>query len=207
MKNIKKLFISGAAFLFLSFTANAQKGTLKFDLNYNYSVPLSSFKSDLIKENSPRGARGSIMYSFTDKLSAGIESGYQDYYQKYPRDIYSTGKTEQVSAVLTNSIQTTPLLVKAKYSLSNGSAIKPYISLGAGANLIDFNQYFGEFGNGNTNVGFIGEGGLGVSIPFGKTKASGIDIGATYDYAPYNKYGYHDLNSVNLKAGVYFPLH
>lgn len=206
MKNIKKLFVTGAAFLILSLTANAQKGALKFDLNYNYSVPTSGFKNDLIKDNSPRGARGSLMYSFTDKLSAGIESGYQDYYQKYPRDIYSTGKTEQVSAVLINSIQTIPLLIKAKYLLANESAIKPYISLAAGANLIDFKQYFGEFGSSQTNVGFIGEGGLGVMIPFGKTKAAGIDIGATYDYAPYNKYGYNGLNSVNLKAGIYFPL-
>jgi len=207
MKNIKKIFVSGIAFLILSLTANAQKGTLKFDLNYNYSLPVSGFKSDIIKDNSPRGARGSILYSFTDKLSAGIESGYQDYYQKYPRALYSTGKTEQVSAVLTNSIQTTPLLIKAKYSLLNGAAIKPYVSLAAGANMIDFKQYFGEFGSSETSFGFIGEGGLGVMIPFGKTKSSGIDIGATYDYAPYNKHGYNDLNSVNLRAGIYFPLH
>lgn len=207
MKNIKKIFVSGIAFLILSLTANAQKGTLKFDLNYNYSLPVSGFKSDIIKDNSPRGARGSILYSFTDKLSAGIESGYQDYYQKYPRALYSTGKTEQVSAVLTNSIQTTPLLIKAKYSLLNGAAIKPYVSLAAGANMIDFKQYFGEFGSSETSFGFIGEGGLGVMIPFGKTKSSGIDIGATYDYVPYNKHGYNDLNSVNLRAGIYFPLH
>jgi len=114
--------------------------------------------------------------------------------------------TQDISAVLSNSIQTTPVLLKAKYFLTPSSYIKPYISLAAGANLIDFKQYFGEFGNSSTSVGFRAQGGLGLLIPFKKTSASGINIGASYDYAPYKKNGYKDLNSVNLQAGVVIEL-
>ena len=198
--------MAASAMMLLPFFAHAQKGTLHLNLNYNYGIPLGSFKSDLVSNNSPRGARGSLMYSFTDKLSAGIESGYQDFYQKYPRALYSVSKSQEVSAVLSNSIQTTPLLAKAKYELTNTGFIKPYVSLAAGANMIDFNQYFGEFGKEQTSIGFLAQGGLGVVIPFGKSSRSGINIGASYDYAPYSKNGYNNLNTFNVQAGVVIPI-
>lgn len=194
--------------MFFTLPAAAQKGTLQFNINYNYSIPVSGFKSDLISNNSSRGATGGLMYSFTDKLSGGLSVGYQDYYQKYARAIYPLSKTQDISAVLSNSIQTTPFLLKAKYALlSNNSFIVPYVSLGAGANAIDFKQYFGEFGSGQTNVGFLAQGGLGLMIPFRKFSASGVNIGGTYNYAPYKKFGYNDLNSVNFQAGLVVNLH
>ena len=146
------------------------------------------------------------MYSLTDRLSAGFESGYQDYYQKYPRETYKLSNSQEVSAVLTNSIQTTPLLLKAKYFLLPTGVVKPYVSLGAGANIISFRQYLGEFGSGPTSVGFLGQGGLGVMIPFNKYGGSGINVGGSYEYAPYKKNGYDNLNSINLHAGVVFPI-
>jgi hypothetical protein len=205
MKKIKKLFV---AFVLIccAFSAKAQQGTLKLGLNYNYSFPISGFKNDLISNQSPRGFMGELMYSFNNQLSGGLLFGFQDYYQKYPRNIYHLSSTQDISAVLSNSIQTTPVLLKAKYFLTPSSYLKPYVSLAAGANLIDFKQYFGQFGTSATNVGFRAQGGLGVLIPFKKTSPSGINIGATYDYAPYKKNGYKDLSSVNLQAGVVIEL-
>ena len=201
MKKIK-IIIAVLSAICLSHPAMAQQGTLKLDLNYNYSLPEGGFKSGLVNDNSSRGFMGALMYSFSDKLSAGLAFGYQDYYQKYPRAVYSTSKTQDISAVLTNSIQQTPLLLKAKYFPLTASYLKPYISLGAGANVIQFDQYLGEFGGGQTNVGFRTQGGLGLLIPFSKFSSSGVNLGANYDYAPYNKFGYSNLNSLNIQAGV-----
>ncbi len=205
MKKIKELLIVGIIFC-CAFSAKAQQGTLKFGLNYNYSFPVSGFKNDIISNNSPRGFMGELMYSFNNKLSGGLLFGFQDYYQKYPRAIYHLSNTQDISAVLSNSIQTTPVLLKAKYFLTPSSYIKPYVSVGAGANIIDFKQYFGEFGSSTTNVGFRAQGGLGVLVPFKKTSTSGINIGASYDYAPYKKNGYKDLSSANIQAGIVFEL-
>lgn len=205
-KNFKKIIGALAILLCFALPASAQKGVVKFDLNYNYSFPLSSFKNDLVSNNSPRGFMAGVLYNFSDKLSGGVGFGFQDYYQKYSRQLYHLSNTQDISAVLSNSIQQTPVLVKAKYFPGSGSFLKPYISVGAGANIIDFKQYFGEFGSSQTNVGFRGEAGVGVMIPFKKTGSSGINIGATYDYAPYNKYGYKDLSSANIQAGVVIPL-
>jgi outer membrane protein W len=205
MKNIITVILAVSAFI-LSLAANAQKGTLQLNLSYNYSMPAGAFKSDLVNDNSPRGGRGSIMYSFSNRLSAGLESGYQDYYQKYSRELYALPGSQDVSAVLSNSIQTTPVLLKAQYFLLPTAAVKPYVSVGAGANLVNFRQYLGEFGSSSASVAFLAHGGAGVMVPFSQRRTTGVTIGASYEYAPYNKNGYHNLNTINLHAGVVFPL-
>jgi len=207
MKNLRALVVVFVAIL-ITQSVKAQDKSLKLDVNYNYSIPLSGFKNDLVSESSPRGFMAGLMYSFNEKISGGLSFGFQDYYEKFPRALYSLGKTQEVSAVITNSIQLTPILLKAKYFLASkpGATIQPYLSLGAGANMIDFKQYFGQFGNSQTSVGFRAQGGAGLMIPFKKSGSSGINIGATYDYAPYKKNGYKDLSSVNFQAGVVIEL-
>jgi hypothetical protein len=206
MKRIKKIIVGVCVMMCFALTANAQKRPLKLDLNYNYSIPFSGFKNDLVSNGSPRGFKAGLIYSFSDQLSAGLSFGFQDYYQKYPRAIYNLNKTQQISAVISNSIQTTPVLLKATYFPKPSTFLKPYVSLGAGANIIDFKQYYGEFGNSQSNVGFHAQGGLGLMIPFKKTSTSALNLGATYDYTPYKKNGYKDLNSVNIQAGIVIEL-
>ncbi len=202
MKKIKILFLPLIAVLFFAGNADAQKGDLRLDLKYNYSLPVSGFNKDLISNISPRGFEGAIMYQFNDRWSGGLDIAYQDYYQKYPRGIYAQSKTQTVSAVITNSIQTTPVMLKGQWvPVENTARIKPYISLGAGANLVNFDQYLGQFASGGTSVNFIGQAGLGVNIPFDKAGNYAFTIGSNYNYAPYKKYGYKDLSSVNFQAG------
>ena len=204
----KNIIVSCLLVVSILFTQSliAQKNPLTLELNYNYSMPLSGFKSDLVSNSSPRGFRGSIMYPFNSKIAAGVQFGFQDYYQKYARGTYHSGPSQDISAVISNSIQTTPIIVKAKYYPLTESYVKPYISAGAGGNLVNFKQYFGEFGSTQTNFGFLAEAGVGVMVPFKKMSTSGFFIGGTYDYAPYNKNGYKDLNSINFQAGVNFEI-
>lgn len=202
MKRIKIFILPLIALLFFAGNVNAQKGDLILDLKYNYSLPVGGFNKDLISNSSPRGFEGAIMYQVNDRWSAGLGFGYQDYYEKFPRDIYSTSKTEDISAVITNSIQTTPIMLKAQWTpVENTARIKPYLSLGAGANIVNFDQYLGQFASGGASVNFIGQAGLGVKIPFDKIGNYAFTIGSNYNYAPYKKYGYKDLSSVNVQAG------
>jgi len=188
--------------------ANAQKGEWKLNLNYNYSLPLGSFKNDIISKSSPWGFSGDFMYGIDNRFSVGIYGGYQDFYQKYPRDLYQTDNHEVTSAVLSNSIQTIPVLVKGKFMPlgEKHAPVQPYLSLGAGVSLINFSQYLGEFGGTSTNGGFMAQGGAGVMIPFGRYSIAGLSLGADYNYIAYNKYGYNNLGNLGLHAGVYFPL-
>ncbi len=70
---------------FITISAKAQDGKLKLHLNYNYSIPVGGFNSDLVSNSSPRGFNGSLMYTFNNKWEGGLSVGYQDYYQKYGR--------------------------------------------------------------------------------------------------------------------------
>ena len=115
MKNIKTIITLLIIPLCFSLPATAQTQSLKLDLNYNYSIPTGNFKRDIISNSSSSGFMGSLMYPFSDKWSVGLAYGFQDYYQKYPRALYHLSKTQDISAVVSNSVQTTPIMVKAKY--------------------------------------------------------------------------------------------
>lgn len=112
MKKRVSILMATALLLATSATVYAQKGNVKADLNYNYSMPLGDFKNNTISNGSPRGGSVNIMYSLSNKLAIGGGTGFQDYYQKYPRAIYKTGDNETTSAVLSNSIQSVPLMEK-----------------------------------------------------------------------------------------------
>jgi len=189
-------------------TAVAQKGEVKFDINYNYSLPMGNFKNNIISNGSAGGANGELMFGLSNTLSVGGGLGFQDYYQKYPRAVYQTGSTEATSGVLSNSIQTIPLLAKITYSPLGGKAgfIQPYITGGAGISFVNFQQYLGEFGGTYNATSFAAQAGAGVFIPFGKLSAAGVRLGADYNYVPYNKEGFGSLNTLDIRAGVYFPL-
>ncbi|HWB26633.1 MAG TPA: outer membrane beta-barrel protein [Chitinophagaceae bacterium] len=208
MKRKLKIIIATLVLGAVSATGRAQKGDVKFNLDYNYSMPMGNFKNNIISNASPRGGTGEIMYSLSNKVAIGGLAGYQDYYQKYPRALYKTGPNETTSAVLTNSIQSIPVMAKVNYMPlgSSGAPVQPYLSGAAGFTFIGFKQYLGEFGSSDNAVSFAAKAGAGVFIPFGKLSAAGVSVGADYNYVPYNKNGFGSLNSLNVHAGVYFPL-
>jgi outer membrane protein with beta-barrel domain len=187
---------------------NAQRGQVKINLQYSYAMPLGSFKNDVISNNSPRGVTGDILYNLNNKLSLGLGLGFQDFYQKYPRDLYKTGANETTSAVLSNSVQIMPVLAKAELYPLGGkrAAVQPYITAGAGLGVISFTQYLGEFGGTDNSASLMLQGGAGLSIPFSNTGNSGFKIGANYNMVSYNKNGFNNFNNVNFQAGVFFPL-
>jgi hypothetical protein len=208
MKKILNIVVVTLLLMAASVSVHAQKGDVKFNLNYNFSMPMGNFKDNIISDGSPRGATGEIMYSLSNKLAIGGAFGFQDYYQKYPRAVYKTGTNETTSAVLSNSIQTVPIMARLNFTpLGNSSSpVQPYISGGAGFSFVGFKQYLGEFGSADNSVSFAVQAGAGFFIPFGKLSASGFKLGADYSYMPYNKNGFGSLNTLNLHAGVYFPL-
>src|SRR6266540_1078215 len=92
------------------FSVQAQERELQFDINYNISIPGGSFKTDAVDKTSFRGWTANLLYNVTDKISIGLGTGFQDFYQKFPRAVYKLQEGGEVSAVITNSIQTIPIL-------------------------------------------------------------------------------------------------
>ena len=209
MKKLAIVLSVLASVLITSGTFAQANNKWKLQLGYNVSAPLGSFKNDFISNTSFRGGVGEISYTINPKVSVGLASGYQDYYQKYGRGVYHTQGNEMVSAVISNSMQIVPVLLKGTFSPMGNttSSIKPYVSAGAGVNMVNYRQYLGEFPTSDASGAFAAQAGLGVLVPFNKNDSNtGFKLGGTFNYTAYNKNGISNLNSVGVNAGVVFNL-
>jgi outer membrane protein W len=205
----KRLLIMVVTFAagFIFVPASAQD-KLKIEIGYNISAPLGSLKSNYISNTSLRGLMGEISYAINPKFSIGLHSGYQSYYQKYGREQYKTGPNETTSAVVTNTMEVLPLIIRGTYFPKGGSSsIQPYVSAGAGVNMVNYSQYFGQFTDNQASIPVAAHAGAGILIPFGnKFNQSGFKLGATYNFSAYNKNNISNLSSVGAHASLVFAL-
>ena len=201
MKNSKIIF--SIVFLFSFVLAHAQEQT-SLDIGYNIAIPMNGFKN-AVSSTSFRGFQATLMHKLSDKISVGLGTGFQDFYQKNPRQMYQFSDGSDVSAVTTYTIQTIPLLAEVKYNFMPGAPVQPYAALGAGGNFISYNRLFGQFGNPITKFGFAARPEAGVYIPF-KNSSTGITVGAAYNIIPFQQDGLTNLNNAGIHAGVAIPL-
>jgi hypothetical protein len=207
MKKIGIILPAVIAGLFISSATYAQDNKLKLEVGYNVSAPLGQFKNNYISNTSFNGFTSEVKYAFNPKFSLGLNMGYQNYYQKYGREVYKMDNNQTISAVVTNNMEIMPLLVRGTYFPMGGAlSVQPYLSGGAGINFVNYGQYLGEFGGAQSTASFAAQAGAGVLVPFGKTHQSGVKLGATYNYVPYNKNDISNLNNVGANIGVVFAL-
>jgi len=209
MKKTAIIFLTIFAAGLITISASAQD-KLKMELSYNISSPLGGFKNDYINKTSFRGGVGEISYTFNPKFSLGLQSGYQNYYQKYDRQLYKLENNQTVSAVVSNTMDVIPFILRGTYLPLGTSAtakIQPYVSVGAGVNLVNYGQYLGEFGGTQSSAAFAAQAGAGIQIPFGsRLNQTAVKLGATYNFSNYNKNDLSNLNTVGVSAGVIFGL-
>lgn len=180
---------------------------LSLNLNYSIGIPAGSFH-DYISDVSYRGWTANLLYAVNNKLSVGFGTGFQDFYQKNPRQVYKLNDGGDISAVVTNSVQAIPVLAIAKYNLVAGTSIQPYVGIGAGGNLVMYRQYLGEFSNSRNKFLFAVRPEAGVFVPFnkGNPSSAGININGAFNYMPYNYDGLDNINNWGVGIGVRFPL-
>lgn len=205
MKTIFLKYVGIAAILMVSFSAAHAQNELQMNINYNVNIPSGSF-GDFIKNPAYKGFTAGLAYPLNDQLSLGLSLGYNDYYQKYPRDVYDQGKGSTISAVVSNSVQQIPLLITANYTLVKKGIIRPYIGAGAGVNFVSFDQYLGEFDDPHSLSKWALKGEAGVLIPLSSYSSTALKIGGSYNFAPFNSYGINNLDNWGIQAGVRFPI-
>ncbi|MHA4808635.1 outer membrane beta-barrel protein [Flavitalea flava] len=205
MKTVLLKYGGIAAIFMITFSAAQAQNELQMNINYNVNIPSGSFR-DFIKNPAYKGFTAGLAYPLNDRLSIGLSLGYNDYYQKYPRDVYDQGKGTNISAVVSNSVQQIPLLFTANYTLVKKGFIRPYIGAGAGVNFVSFDQYLGEFDDPHSLTKWALKGEAGVLIPLSSYSSTALKIGASYNYAPFNSYGISNLDNWGIQAGVRFPI-
>jgi hypothetical protein len=190
--------------LMVGITSRSQQGEKKLELNYTAGIPTGNLKN-LTDQVSWRGMEGAFLYGVTDQISVGLETGFQDFYQKFPRKVFSESGAD-LSAVITNSIQVLPIMVKGRYRFSPAGAVEPYVSLAAGGNMISYEKYYGQFVDEKTSFGFAAQPELGLRIPVGASKRSGFHLAAAYNFMPFRYNDADGLSHAVLKAGFSFGL-
>ena len=194
-------------FAALPFATRAQERALQLDLNYSIGIPSGSFKTDAVDKASFRGWTANLLYNINNHLSVGLGTGFQDFYQKYPRAVYKMTDGSDVSAVLTNSIQTVPILAEVQYRFLPGKTVQPYVGVGVGGNMIMYDQYLGEFDNSRSDFKFAARPEVGLFIPFRPDGPTGIHLFGAYNYMPYKEAGIDNLSNWGAGLGVKFALH
>ncbi len=202
MKSFKYLVLFSFGLL-LTAAAFSQQGTWRLNLNYGAAFPGSNMKT-MFNDPSYRGFSGAVMYGVTDQLSVGLQAGFQDYYQKNDRKVFAEEGSD-ISAVVTHSVQTMPLVFKGQYKFTTEGRLQPFAALGVGGNLVQYRKYYGQFSESDTKFGFAAQPEVGVHIPVGRGN-TGLHVAAGYNFMPY-KYGDADgLSGAVIKAGISVPL-
>jgi len=187
------------------FTASAQKGEFRMTLSLAGASPLGDFKN-IISKTTFRGGDALILYGINDRIGVGLNIGFQDFYEKFPRAIYKLSDGSDISAVLTNSVQTIPFIATARYNLKPGGFLQPFLSAGAGGAVIMNNQYLGEYPNEDDKVSFAVRPGAGVFIPFRREGEVGANLSVNYTYIPYKQGNISNISYLGFTIGIGFPV-
>lgn len=204
-------------------TAQVQKGDSYMNLFYSYALPAGNFKTNFIDRPSARGTAIDLMWHVQPQLALGVGFGYQDFYQKKPRQVYASSDGSDISAVRSRSLQTIPVLFKGSYFLTkmkqpasrnfsgaqqkNDFQIIPYLNAAAGLNLVSYQQLLGIFTNEDDfRFGFAAQAGLGVKVPFGRFLQNGVVLESNYNFMPFNQFVMTNLNHLNIRLGFQFEM-
>lgn len=204
MKNIRIIFIA-ALLGVIAHTANSQQGEVRMTASIAGGMPSGDFK-DIVDKTSLRGADISFLYGINEKWAAGLNVGFQDYYEKFPRALYKMSDGSDISAVITNSIQTIPFLATARYNFNSTAKIQPYASAGLGGAVVINRQFVGEYPNDDTKVGFAARPSVGVYIPFRKQGETGLNLGLNYTYIGYKQEDVSNISTIGFTVGIGFPM-
>ncbi len=194
-------FIVCSSFVITGFS---QRGLSMVSIRHSTHLPTGSLDKDFINGISARGLSLDYSYFITDNISVGLLAGYTDMYQKKDRQTYSYPGTD-ISAVKSHSLQMTPVLARGMYSkFKEESAIQPYIALGAGVNLVAYEEWFGTLVDGRNSIHFAVAPEIGTRIAFTKYALKGIDISLRYHYTAFKYNDVKNLQTVSLNLGFYF---
>src|SRR5690606_2422811 len=112
--NMKKLkYILIIALMAGSVFTYGQAGEMQLNLGVSGALPMGD-SQDILPDAPIRGWQVGVLYGFNDKISAGLQVGFQDFYNKTERRVYQT-EDGHISAVLSHSLQTVPILLGGRY--------------------------------------------------------------------------------------------
>lgn len=201
MKSLKLWMLLMIASLGVQSAFAQVRSPLSLNVDYSIAQPFGSLK-DYTDKTSFRGWRAGLQYHLNDQLAVGLRTGFQEFYERLPRAVYSD-KNGDISAVQTRTLQVTPILATVQYQLTKpDAAVIPYVGLGVGTVNMVYNKYWGQFSDRYSKWQFMASPEAGINIPFGKGSPVLFNASVQYSYAPYKEQEITSYNVIQANVGV-----
>lgn len=185
----------------------ARAGGFKGGINWEMTSPIGNYTL-FANQYSLRGASGWIDFSLLRKLSIGLEAGWHQTFENKSRRTFYPGDNQAVTAATYNSLSDIPLMANVKFMILARGIVRPYVSLGLGANYIRREIVYLDQVLSDGNWGFNLAPSVGTYITFGEKIHMGLNIFARYGIS-FNEFEYDNrtlgpYQYVNVGVGLLF---
>jgi len=128
-------------FIFSKNTYSQQPGYWSFQYAMGFGT---GDLGEYISAPSFRGGLIEYRKAIKDNVLAGVDFGWNIFYEKKDADTYTSG-TEALSGVQYRTQNAIPILVSAEYFLSTENPLKPYVGLGIGTMYLERSTDMGQW--------------------------------------------------------------
>jgi outer membrane protein W len=198
---MKKIIILAICFTLLTATRVYSQQESYLSINYAVSFAVGDM-GDYISAVSWRGAQIEYRAAIKDNLLAGVDLGWNVFYQKKDYDTYTVG-TESLSGVQFRYQNEVPILASFDYLISSDKSLKPYVGLGIGTIYSERNTQMNLYYLEENSWQFAMKGELGLLYEL--SYHTSLKVAAKY----YNGFKTGTLNNqgyFSISAGMAFVL-
>lgn len=170
-------------------------------IQYQIGFPMGDL-GDYISKASFRGVSVEYQGYINDNVSAGVEAGWNVFYERKEYDTYTSGN-ESISGIQYRYSNHIPILVTGEYSFRPGESVNPYANLGLGTIYSRRNTDMGTFTLKEEAWHFALKPEIGVIYDMNFN--TGFKLGLKY----YTGFGAGDLETQSylaISAGLIFKL-
>jgi hypothetical protein len=198
---MKIVFITGV--LFIGGSAMAQDKYFYVTLDVSKPLSNTSWTDDV----SARGARVGYRSFITEKISAGIDLGWNVFDEYKPRQTFETG-SGAVTTDYFNYIYSYSVALSGQYNFTvgNDEKIFPYVGLGLGAAHQEYTKYYNFYSENETAWGFLARPEAGIMITLNERRSIGALAAIHYDYSTnrIKNYDYKGFSALGFQIGLAF---
>ena len=176
-----------------------------FYINLDVAKPLSN--SEWLSDVSTRGARVGYRTFINDKISAGIDLGWNTFEQYTPTETRETGNTSLTTDYF-KYVYSYLATISGQYNFEVGDADRfyPYAGLGLGAVNQEYAIYYNIYQDAERSWGFLARPEAGLLVRLARYGSFGLMGAVHYDYSTNKspKFDYDNFSALGFQVGIVF---
>ena len=194
----KIIFIIG---FFLCRLADAQENYFYAALDLSKPIANTSWVNDI----STRGARIGYRAFLTEKVSAGVDIGWNLLDEYKPRETFQTG-SGAITTDYFNYIYSYSFAVSGQYNFKMGDRekIRPYTGLGLGVSNQEYVKYYNFYSEADKSWGFLMRPEAGIMVKLSERRSVGAIAAIHYDYSTnrMKNFDYKGFSALGFQIGL-----